>query len=227
MKNRLEIGPGALDFLASTPEAKVLLDRADRYLEAIGYTEHGVRHAKVVAKFARRILEALGKDPHTVELAAIAGYFHDVGNALGRQHHDLAGAFLVKDLLMQYEVPLEDRLIIMEAIANHENERLDVADEVTAAVVIGDKSDVHRTRVRNTEFITFDIHDRVNYAVTRSTVRVDIQKKEIILELEIDTSISSVTEYFEIFLTRMLFSRKAARRLGCGFGILANGVRLA
>lgn len=227
MNDKLSLMKGALEFLSSSEEAKFLIEKADKNLEEIGYTEHGFRHAKVVSKFARNILEKLNFSPELVEAGAIAGYFHDIGNALGRENHAIAGAFLMKDLLEKYGMPLRERILIMEAIANHEDEVNEVASDITAAVIIADKSDVHRTRVRTTEFINFDIHDRVNYAVTRSSVEVDPVKKEIILHLEIDTEISSVTEYFEIFLQRMLLARKAARKLGCSFGIIADGARLA
>lgn len=227
MRKNLAVEKGTLEFLASTEEAKFLIEKADKYLENIGYTEHGFRHAKVVSKIAKNILEKLGFSTEIVEIAAIAGYFHDIGNSIGRERHELSGAFLIKDLLSRYGIPFDKTTMIMEAVANHEDADNEVASEITAAVIIGDKCDVHRSRVRTTEFINFDIHDRVNYAVTRSYVAVEKMKRDITLHLDIDTEISSVTEYFEIFLNRMLLCRRAAKRLDCNFGIIANGARLA
>ena len=161
-----------------------------------------------------------------MQLAAIAGYLHDIGNAVNRDHHAQSGGVMAMQLLHEFGMDDLEVLTIIAAIGNHHENDGDPVNPVAAAVILADKSDVHRTRVRNPDMIRFDIHDRVNYAVEKSFLNVDEDRKHITLELTIDTNISDVMEYFEIFMTRMLASRKAAKFLGATFGLSVNGNRL-
>src|SRR2546422_2743187 len=208
------------------PRVKLYIRKSDEALAEIGYTEHGERHVSLVAHIAYNTLKRLGCPEREAELAAIAGYLHDIGNVVNREHHAQTGAVMAMQLLTELEMPLEEILRVIGAIGNHHEDQGDPVTPVAAAVILGDKSDVHRTRVRNPDMIKFDIHDRVNYAVQKSFLNVDEASKQIILELTIDTSISQVMEYFEIFMTRMLASRKAAKFLGTTFGLTVNGNRL-
>lgn len=200
--------------------------RADEYLEVIGYTEHGRRHCGMVARNARKILLDLGHAEREAELSAIAGYLHDIGNVFNRVNHPFTGAILAHTLLLQMGMdPLEITQIVA-AIGNHDEISCEPINAVASGLIIADKADVHRSRVRNPEMIKFDIHDRVNYAVEKSSLVVDAKQRIIRLELSLDTKISPVAEYFEIFLSRMLFCRKAATFLGCQFNLVANGTDL-
>ncbi len=214
------------DFIRNHPRVKVFVRKADECLAEIGYTEHGERHVGLVAHIAYNILNRLGHPEREAELAAIAGYMHDIGNAVNRDHHAQTGAAMAMQLLADMGMSDEEILEVIGAIGNHHENDGDPVSAVAAAVILGDKSDVHRTRVRNPDTIKFDIHDRVNYAVQKSFLNVDEASKQIILELTIDTSISQVMEYFEIFMTRMLASRKAAQYLGTTYGLTVNGNRL-
>lgn len=205
------------------PDVKVYIKKANEFLGVIGYTEHGERHGNYVAKNARRILKELGYDENSCELAAIAGYIHDVGNVVSRHTHPSAGAYLASQFLKELGMPAEDRVLIMSAVGNHDEGACDTVSPVAAALIIADKSDVHRSRVRSVKEITFDIHDRVNYAVTRSVLMMDVKKKSITLKLKIDEEISDLVEYFEIFTTRMVACRRAAKLLGCSFDVKVNG----
>jgi uncharacterized protein len=208
------------------PRVKVFVRKADEALAEIGYTEHGERHVGLVAHIAFNTLKRLGYPEREAELAAIAGYMHDIGNGVNRDHHAQTGATMAMQLLHEMGMPDVEIVRIMGAIGNHHENDGDPVSAVAAAVILADKSDVHRTRVRNPDMIKFDIHDRVNYAVEKSFLNVDEASKQITLELTIDTSISQVMEYFEIFMTRMLASRKAAKFLGTTFGLTVNGNRL-
>lgn len=212
--------------LEKSPKVRAYIQAADDFLAALGYTEHGFRHAGFVAKVARDVLLKLGHDGRTAELAAIAGYLHDVGNICGREMHGPAGALIAFRLLEEIGMDPYEIGKVMVAISNHEEEVGIPVDPITAALILADKSDVHYSRVRNPDIISFDIHDRVNYAVRRSFLNVSKGERKITLEIEIDTRISQVMEYFEIFLTRMLISRKAAHILGCEFCLVINGVKL-
>lgn len=207
------------------PKVRAYIQSADDYLAALGYTEHGFRHAGFVAKVAKNVLMKLGYQERMAELAAIAGYLHDVGNICGREMHGPAGAMMAFGLLEEMNMDPAEIGKVMIAISNHEEEHGIPVDPITAALILADKSDVHYSRVRNPDIISFDIHDRVNYAVRRSFLNVDKDEKRITLEIEIDTEISQVMEYFEIFLSRMLISRKAAHILKCEFGLIINGVK--
>jgi metal-dependent HD superfamily phosphatase/phosphodiesterase len=208
------------------PRVKFFVRKADEALAEIGYTEHGERHVGLVAHIAYNTLKRLGYPEREAELAAIAGYLHDIGNCVNREQHAQTGAVMSMQLLSEMKMPDEELIRVMGAIGNHHENDGDPVSPVAAAVILADKSDVHRTRVRNPDMINFDIHDRVNYAVEKSFLNVDETQKQITLELTIDTGISQVMEYFEIFMTRMLASRKAAKYLGTAFGLTVNGNRL-
>ena len=201
--------------------------RADKVMEEIGYTEHGYRHADLVSKIAFNILDRLGYSQREAELAEIAGYLHDIGNLVNRKNHYLVGAKISGDILKRLGMEPDEVSQIMSAIGNHEEESGTAIDAITAALILADKSDVHRSRVRRdiAEF-AFDIHDRVNYAVNHSFIRVNNEEKKIELELEIDTDISKVMDYFEIFLDRMTMCRRAADTLECEFEIIINGMKI-
>jgi len=208
-------------------EVIAFIARADKVMEEIGYTEHGYRHADLVSKIAFNILDRLGYSQREAELAGIAGYLHDIGNLVNRKNHYLVGAKISGDILKGLGMEPDEVSQIMSAIGNHEEESGTAIDAITAALILADKSDVHRSRVRRdiAEF-AFDIHDRVNYAVNHSFLRVNNEEKKIALELEIDTDISQVMDYFEIFLDRMTMCRRAADTLGCEFEIIINGVKI-
>ena len=208
------------------PRVKIYVRKADEALAEIGYTEHGERHVGLVAHIAYNTLKRLGYPEREAELAAIAGYLHDVGNAVNRDHHAQTGGTMAMQLLEKMGMPDVEIVRVIGAIGNHHENDGDPVSAVAAALILADKSDVHRTRVRNPDMIKFDIHDRVNYAVERSFLNVNEAEKLITLELTIDTAISQVMEYFEIFMTRMLASRKAAKFLGTTFGLTVNGNRL-
>lgn len=216
-----------LNKVKNDSEVKAYLEIGDEHLQAQGYTEHGLRHADLVARISLNIMRQLGKPSRDAELASIAGYLHDIGNVASRCLHGQTGAVIARDILSRLGMPPREVAAVVGAVGNHDPEDTSRAvSEISAAVILGDKTDVHRTRVRNEDLATFDLHDRVNYAVRRSFLRVDDQEKLIILELEIDPSISSLVEYFELFLNRMLMCRHAARFLGCSFDIKINGNRL-
>jgi putative nucleotidyltransferase with HDIG domain len=201
---------------------------ADRYLESIGYTEHGLRHCGIVSKTAEKILKELSFDNRDSELAAVAGFLHDIGNMAGRDQHHRVGALLAKEVLEELGFDLREIGRVMAAIILHEeDEGVIKPDPVSAALLIADKSDVHRSRVRNQLMLKEDIHDRVNYAVTESDLNIDPAGKVIKLTLVIDTRISQVIEYFQIFLTRMSACQKAAQALGAEFQLFINDSRMA
>jgi HD superfamily phosphodiesterase len=195
-------------------------------MQSIGYTEHGHRHAGIVSTIARTILTNLSLPEREAELAAIAGYLHDMGCVVNRIGHVEAGAMMAYSILTDMGMPPSEIASVIGAIGNHEEPNGAPISPVSAAVIIADKSDVHFSRVQEKDPIKFDIHDRVNYAVQKSYLRVDGESKTIILELEIDTTHASVTEYFEIFVLRMVLCRRAADFLGCKFHLKINGVNL-
>ena len=216
--------PLTLDEVKRDREVEAYIVKADEYTRAIGYTEHGVRHANLVASISGNVLRRLGRDERTFQLGGIAGYLHDIGNLVGRVSHEHTGAILARDILNRLGMDPIEQAIVMGAIGNHEEQTGEPVSDVGAALIISDKSDVHRTRVRNPDPATFDIHDRVNYAVEHSFLRVDEAARTITLELTIDTS--QVMEYFEIFLPRMVMCRHAAKLLGCAFKLQINGTKL-
>jgi metal-dependent HD superfamily phosphatase/phosphodiesterase len=209
------------------PEVVALLQHANESLRALGYTEHGQRHAGLVGHIAANVLERLGYDERSQQLANIAGYLHDIGNSIHRQNHAQSGALLAWGILSRLGMSPVERALVINAIGNHEEERGTATTSVSAALIIADKADVHRSRVQNPDPATFDIHDRVNYASTRSFVRVRSEDKVIALELEIDTEYAQVIEYFEIFLSRMTMVRQAVQFLGCQFQLIINDTRFS
>ncbi len=216
-----------LDALRKDEYLSSVISRANDHLSAVGYTEHGHRHAGLVANIARNILRRLDYSDREAELAAMAAYLHDIGNVVARDRHWTTGATMALHHLLGRGLDADEALTIANAIGNHEETSGDSSTPVAAAVIIGDKSDVHRSRVQNPEPASFDIHDRVNNAVTKSFVRVEPEAKSISLELTIDTEFASVMEFFEIFLSRMVMCRNAAGTLGCAFELIANEHHLA
>jgi uncharacterized protein len=212
-----------LDAVAENKVVRTYLELADQFTAQLGYTEHGFRHANLVGRIAFNILDRLGHDRHVAELAAIAGHLHDIGNVVSRHDHPQTSALIALPILTELGMPTEDVGLVIGAIGNHEEELGNAVSPVAAAVVIADKSDVHRSRVRKDAQVEFDIHDRVNFSATHSFVRVDADRKTVTLELEIDTEVSDILEYFEIFLHRMMMCRRAAEGLGCKFRMTVNG----
>lgn len=209
------------------PVLATLIKKADAVLEAIGYTEHGQRHTGLAAKRAREILLGVGAPSRRAELAAIAAYLHDIGNLVNRGYHAQTAAILVYPYLLDLGMPLEEICDIITAIGNHDEKDGIPVNDICAAVIMADKSDVHRSRVRTTEYLKQDIHDRVNFAATESRLTVDSGSNCIALALTIDTKISSVMEYFEIFLSRMVVCRLAAEYFKYRFELEINGQRLS
>lgn len=207
-------------------EVRSYIARANEQLGVVGYTEHGDRHAALVAKNARRIILALKHNKRLAELSSIAGYLHDIGNVVSRFNHAQVGAVIARDILNRLGMDPKETAAVIGAIGNHHEEDGDPVSLIAAASILADKVDVHRSRVRNPHLVRFDIHDRVNYAVTDSKLIINRKRKKIILRLTIDTTISPVLEYFEIFLSRMLISRRAADFLRCKLELLVNGTKL-
>jgi len=199
---------------------------ADRYLGELGYTEHGFRHANLVSKIAYNVLHRLGFDDRTTELGAISGYLHDMGNFVSRTMHSQTGATISYDLMRDLGMSYGEIGVVLGAIGNHEEDFGRPVNPAGAALIVADKSDVHRSRVRVSDPALFDIHDRVNYAVEHSFLRVDSEAHTLTLELTIDTELAGVMEYFEIFLSRMVMCRRAAEFLDCQFKIDINGSKL-
>ncbi len=212
--------------LRHSPEIRTYITRADESLRALGFTEHSFAHVTRVSETAAYILESLEYDPHEIELAKIAGYLHDIGNLVNRVEHSQSGAVMAFRILDHMDMPPEDIATVVTAIGNHDEGTGVPVNGVAAALILADKSDVRRSRVRNEDFATFDIHDRVNYSVTASDLVLDTEKKTVTLTLQIDTEVASVMSYFEIFLGRMVMCRKAADMLGLQFKLNINGQML-
>lgn len=202
---------------------KALIEGANELLRSMGYTEHGQRHVGVVSSITRYIMENLQMPTREVELGQIAAYMHDIGNVINRIDHPISGANLTFALLNEMGMDSSEIAPILGAIGNHEELAGTPVSTMSAAVIIADKSDVHFSRVQNPIIETFDIHDRVNYAVQKSRVEMDNEENVIELTLEIDTSFASVMEYFEIFLSRMVMCRRAADTFGYRFRLRVNG----
>jgi metal-dependent HD superfamily phosphatase/phosphodiesterase len=205
------------------PEVLALLEKGNQNLGVLGFTDHSQAHCGLVAERAAYILRKLGYSDREEELARIAGFMHDIGNAVGRTHHAELGALLANDILKQTDMPMEDRITVIAAIGHHDESTGGARDPISAALVLADKTDVRRNRVRTKEPEKFDIHDRVNYAVTGSSLKVDPEEKKISLNLQIDENICTMYEYFDIFLGRMMMCRGAAEMLGCKFRLTVNG----
>jgi metal-dependent HD superfamily phosphatase/phosphodiesterase len=203
-------------------EIRTYVERSDAALAALGYTEHNQAHVCRVAEEAGRILSLLGYSEHDVELVKIAGYMHDIGNIVNRHDHCQSGAVMAFTLLRERGFNYCDTADIMTAIGNHDEGAGTPVSAIAAALILADKSDVRRSRVRNNDRSTFDIHDRVNYSVERSVLSLNDEKTLLTLSLTIDTSIGSLSDYFEIFLERMLLCRRAAEFLGLRFRLVAN-----
>jgi metal-dependent HD superfamily phosphatase/phosphodiesterase len=223
-QNKVEIV--TIEDLRRNRDVQVLIQRADQQLDLIGYTEHGYRHASLVANIAQNVLLRLKYPERAAQLAAIAGYLHDIGNVVTRFSHAQMSALLAHDILIRMGMDIDEVAVIMGAVGNHEEDTGAPISDVAAAVIIADKSDVHRSRVRNPNMAAFDIHDRVNYASEHSFVRVDESRRMITLEMTIDNHIADLMAYFEIFLSRMLFIRRAAEFLNCRFELVINKRRI-
>jgi len=207
-------------------EVQTYIKLGNDNLGVMGFTEHGFRHANLVSHIAENILKRLNYPERQQQLAAIAGYMHDIGNVISRYGHGHSGALISWKILDKMKMPPEEIATIASAIGNHEEQYGRAINVVAAALILADKSDVHRTRVRNRDVAKFDIHDRVNYAVERSFVNVNEEKRVITLDLTIDLDICSVMEYFEIFLTRMIMCRRAAEFLKTKFELIINNAKL-
>ena len=214
------------DEIRNNEAIKTYIKKADESLSALGYTEHSFAHVGKVTTSVRYILQTLGYSEREVELASIAAYMHDIGNIVNRVAHSQSGAIMAFRILDKMGMEPEDIATVVSAIGNHDEGTGVPLDPISAALILGDKSDVRRSRVRNHDIPSFDIHDRVNYSVSASELKISEDKKEIALELSIDTEYSSVTDYFEIFLERMLLCRKAAEILGMKFRLIINGQKM-
>jgi metal-dependent HD superfamily phosphatase/phosphodiesterase len=215
-----------LEDVKQNKEVVTYIRKGDQYLKAMGFTEHSFRHLDLVSHIAGNVLSHLGHKSREVELASIAAYLHDIGVVVSRHDHGVAGAVIAFNILSKMGAEPEEIAAIISAIGNHEEEYGCPVSDISAALILADKSDVHRSRVRNPEFASFDIHDRVNYAVRHSFLRVDEAEREIVLELEIDPEISNLMEYFEIFLVRMMMCRRAAAFLNRKFCLVVNDNKL-
>lgn len=209
------------------PLVRQYMDLGNAYIGNIGAIEHNISHAELSAELCSHILTRLGFSPREAELGAIAGYLHDIGNLVNRYGHGMSGALIAFNILLDMGMDGDEIAVIMGAIGNHEeNSGGRSVNNVGAALILADKSDVHRSRVRKQDFAVFTPRDRVNYAVTESQLLVDEEKRLITMKITIDTAVCSVMEYFEIFLTKMLMSRRAAEFLGCEFELLVNENKL-
>ncbi len=209
--------------IAKDPEVLAFLEKGNHDLGVLGFTDHSAAHTALVADRAAYILRRLGFSEKEEELARIAGFLHDIGNAINRTHHAEYGGLLANDILKRYEIPLEERIVIVSAISNHDESTGGAKDPVSAALILADKTDVRRNRVRTREPEKFDIHDRVNYAVTGTSLKVNEETGVIALNLQVDESICTMYEYFDIFLGRMMMCRGAAEMLGAKFRLTVNG----
>ena len=210
-------------YIKKNPDIREYIQRADEELAALGYTEHSFAHVEKTASTAAMILTELGYPERQIELAKIAGFLHDIGNVINRADHAQSGAVMAFRLLDRLEMPVGEICSIISAIGNHDEATAQPINAISASLIIADKTDVGRSRVLNTDFLTFDIQDRVNYAVEESSMQFSRDKKAFVLTLKIDTTISSVLEYFEIFMERMLLCKRAAQFFHMQFKIYING----
>ncbi len=204
-------------------EVLALIGKGNDNLGILGYTDHSEAHTALVAEHAAEILQVLGYKKKEIELVKIASFMHDIGNAINRNRHAEYGALLANDILKGTDLSIEDRLVVVSAIAHHDESTGGATDVVSAALIIADKTDVRRNRVRRKPKASFDVHDRVNYAVTKTELNIDKEKKQITLSLEIDETICTMYEYFDIFLGRMMMCRGASELLGVTFRLMVNG----
>lgn len=214
------------DDILKNEEIKAYIENGNHNLGEIGFTEHGFPHARRSAYYAGMILETLGFEPRTCELARIAGYMHDIGNVVNRTNHAHSGALMAFDILNRLGMPPREVAQVAAAIGNHDEGTAAAVSPIAAALILSDKGDVRRTRVRDKKSVDVDIHDRVNYAVEHASTEMDMSRKTVTLNLSIDTAICPVMEYFEIFMTRMVLCRQAALYLGLQFELIINDTRL-
>lgn len=212
--------------LTKNEAIRTYIIRADESLISLGFTEHSFAHVVHVATTAGYILETLGFDPRTVELAKIAGYLHDIGNLVNRKDHSQSGAVMAWSILNDMGCDPAEIATIVTAIGNHDEGTGVPVNAVAAALILADKADVRRSRVRNSDIATFDIHDRVNYSVKKSQLKINEERTIVKLKLSVDTQYGSVMDYFEIFMNRMILCRKAAERLGMQFKLVINEQQL-
>ena len=215
-----------LEQVKKSDELQQLILGSQAQLQALGYTEHSIRHVSIVSERAGRVLETLGYDEERIELAKIAGYMHDIGNCVNRIDHAHTGAILANQILKDIGMDVKHRTEIMMAIGNHDEQTGTAVNDISAALILADKSDVHRDRVVNTNMSTFDKHDKVNYAVTNADFKIDKETREATLDLTIDTKICPVLDYFEIFMDRTMMSKYAAKYLDIWFELIINGTKL-
>ena len=211
-------------YIRQNPDIREYIRRADMALAAIGYTEHSFAHVEKAAHTAAMILETLEYPARQVELAKIAGFLHDIGNVINRTDHAQSGAVMAFRLLDRLEMPVDEICSIISAIGNHDEGTAQPVDAISAALIIADKTDVRRSRVRNKDMSTFDIHDRVNYSVEHSAFSLDAAEKSMTLDLTIDTALCPVMDYFEIFLGRMILCKRAADFFESRFRLIINGL---
>lgn len=224
MQNVTPLRSSLFEQLRHDTEILTLIDRADEVLGALGYTDHGRRHATLVGINASRLLASLGYNAHQCDLAAVAGLTHDLGNCAGRPSHAAAGAVFIYTLLVKRGVTVEDAATIMTAVGNHdENEQGAAVDPVSASLIIADKADIHRSRVRTRRPEDFDVHDRVNHAVTHAELEVVGASKEIALRLVMDTNFATAADILDLFNVRFAMSKSAAGVLDCSYSVTVNG----
>ncbi len=212
--------------IKNDPKLRAFIKASDDCMISLGFTEHSFAHVGIVAEKAGDIMESLGMDPHMAFLARVAGYLHDIGNLVNRIEHSQSGALIAMNLLESWHFPPEDIALIVSAIGNHDEGTGTPVNSIAAALILADKSDVRRTRVREKDRSAFDIHDRVNFSVEKSELSINEEKTQILLKLTVDTQVSPVMEYFEIFLDRMVLCRKAAEKLGLEFKFSINDLSL-
>lgn len=215
-----------LEDIKNNKEIQELIEGSQKQLNALGYTEHSIRHISIVSNRAGKILEVLGYGKDRIELAKIAGYMHDIGNSVNRVDHAHSGAILAYEILKEMGMDIKSRTEIMSAIGNHDEQTGTAISDISAALILADKSDVHRDRVVNNNMSTFDKHDKVNYAVTNADFTIDKDTKKVTLSLTIDTDICPVLDYFEIFMDRTMMSKYAAKYLNIWFELIINDTKL-
>ena len=215
-----------LEDVMNNEEVQAFVNASQKQLNALGYTEHSMRHISIVSNRAAKILETLDYPKERIELAKIAGYMHDIGNCVNRVDHAHSGAILAYQILKEMGMNVQDRTEIMMAIGNHDEQTGTAVSDISAALILADKSDVHRDRVVNTNMSTFDKHDKVNYAVTNADFIINKEQRKVTLDLTIDTEICPVLDYFEIFMDRTMMSKYAAKYLNIWFELIINGTKL-
>ncbi len=215
-----------LEDVKNNKQVLALVKGSQKQLNVLGYTEHSIRHISIVSERAGNILKKLGYPEERIELTRIAGYLHDIGNCVNRVDHAHTGAILAYNILKEMGMPEDDLIEIVMAIGNHDEQTGTAVSDISAALILADKSDVHRDRVVNTNVATFDKHDKVNYAVTEASLDLDPDKRKIVLNLKIDTEICPVLDYFEIFMDRTMMSKHAAKYLRIWFELIINDTKL-